>query len=187
MCGVLGLVSGNKEINRDQFQTALKKQEYRGPDSSKIIEVGKGLFGFNRLTIQDLSDASMQPFEYKGNWLVFNGEIYNWKELRKDLEQQGFIFKTHGDTEVLCIGLSEEGLDFIKKLNGIFAFCFYDKVNEVYTIARDLMGVKPLYYSQTPSGLVISSDVSSILEFLPNKEINMDTIYSHLFFDWFTD
>jgi asparagine synthase (glutamine-hydrolysing) len=185
MCGILGLV--NKELSQDKekFHRALKKQYYRGPDSEKTVEVATNcLFGFNRLTIQDLDARSMQPFEYQGNWLVFNGEIYNWKELRKEMEASGETFYTEGDTEVLSRGMSLEGRNFLKKLNGIFAFCFFDAKSQTYLIARDLMGVKPLFFSET-DGLLFASDIAALLEYI-KPEIDEVTLARHTFLDWFS-
>lgn len=185
MCGVLGLVNNNLAQDKEKFLHALKKQHYRGPDSEKIVGIAPNcLFGFNRLTIQDLDSRSMQPFEYQGNWLVFNGEIYNWKELRQEMEAAGEQFYTEGDTEILCRGMSLEGRDFLKKLNGIFAFCFFNSKSKTYLIARDLMGVKPLFFSET-DGFLFASDISALLEYI-KPEIDEITLARHTFLDWFS-
>ncbi len=185
MCGILGVINSELAKDREKFLRALKKQHYRGPDSEKITPVASNcLFGFNRLTIQDLDSRSMQPFEYEGNFLVFNGEIYNWKELCKDLESKGEKFYTEGDTEVLCRGMSLEGKDFLKKLNGIFAFCYFDAKNKTYLIARDLMGVKPLFYSEA-NGLLFASDIAALLEYI-KPQIDEVTLARHTFLDWFS-
>jgi asparagine synthase (glutamine-hydrolysing) len=185
MCGILALVSKENDPNLKAFEIALEKQKHRGPDGSRTIEVAKNtLFGFNRLTIQDLTESSMQPFSYEGNWLVFNGEIYNYKELREDLIRRGMQFSTTGDTEVLCVGLSVEGSDFIKKLNGIFAFCFYDRQKNTFLIARDMMGVKPLFYADTEDNFVAASDIRSLLQYI-RPEVDMETVHTHTYLDWF--
>jgi asparagine synthase (glutamine-hydrolysing) len=188
MCGILATISKNTlGPNRKIFLSALKKQKYRGPDLTKISKISNNTyFGFNRLTIQDLSVASMQPFQYENNFLIFNGEIYNWKELKRDLIKNGVKFKTHGDTEVLAAGLSLEGSNFIKKLNGIFAFCFYDATSETHLLARDLMGIKPLFYTETHKELIISTDVNSIINYIPKPQINYKTIETSLMLDPFT-
>lgn len=184
MCGIFGIVSEHKAPNKKGFLRALKKQHYRGPDDEKISQVSdNSLFGFNRLTIQDLNSRSMQPFEYKGNWLVFNGEIYNWKELRKEMETSGEVFYTEGDTEVLCRGMVLQGEAFLKKLNGIFAFCFFNNKDKTYTLVRDLMGVKPLFYVEQ-SGLMFASDVITLLDYV-KPEIDEITLARYVYLDWF--
>jgi asparagine synthase (glutamine-hydrolysing) len=185
MCGILSLVSKESSPNLEKFEVALEKQKHRGPDGSRAIQVAENtLFGFNRLAIQDLSESSMQPFSYEGNYLVFNGEIYNWKELREELMQKGAEFSTTGDTEVLCVGLSMEGSEFVKKLNGIFAFCFFNKSQNTFLIARDKMGVKPLFYADTDESFLVASDIRSILEYI-KPEVDMETIRTHTYLDWF--
>lgn len=185
MCGILALVSKGDDPNLKEFEIALEKQKHRGPDGSRTVEVAKNtIFGFNRLAIQDLTESSMQPFSYEGNWLVFNGEIYNWKELRENLIRNGAKFSTTGDTEVLCVGLSVEGAEFIKKLNGIFAFCFYDRQKNTFLIARDMMGVKPLFYAESAKNFLASSDIRSILQYV-TPEVDMETIRTNTYLDWF--
>lgn len=185
MCGILAVIGHNSKPDQSKFGIALEKQKYRGPDASRIESVTPDtLFGFNRLTIQDLSDSSMQPFAHNGNWIIFNGEIYNFKELREYLIEKGVQFSTTGDTEVLCAGLSIEGASFIEKLNGIFAFCFYDSKKSSYLVARDTMGIKPLFYASTSAALILSSDIKSILEYV-EPEINMAIVYRQAYLDWF--
>ncbi|MDE2038300.1 MAG: asparagine synthase (glutamine-hydrolyzing) [Patescibacteria group bacterium] len=185
MCGILALISQTDRPDKEKFSGALEKQKYRGPDGSRIVEVTpSALFGFNRLTIQDLTDKSMQPYSHDGNWLIFNGEIYNFKEMRDDLISEGASFGTTGDTEVLAVGLSMHGPDFIKRLNGIFAICFYNKKKDTYLVARDIMGIKPLFYHSNSNQLIFSSDVNSILEYVTPKA-NEDILKSQAFLDWF--
>jgi len=186
MCGILGVISKeSKQLDEDIFKKSLSKQKHRGPDASEIVKINNDcLFGFNRLIIQDLSDCSMQPFHYKDNWIVFNGEIYNFIELRKELESKGLEFKTTGDVEVLIAGLTLEGVDFLQKVNGIFAFCFYNSEDKTYLFARDRFGVKPLFYYSDPKKTIFSSEIMSILEYIPTI-LNNDTIHTHVFLDWF--
>lgn len=185
MCGILGIINDEFAQDEKRFFHALKKQHYRGPDSEKIVKISSNsIFGFNRLTIQDLDSRSMQPFEYQGNWLVFNGEIYNWKELRQEMKTAGEKFYTEGDTEVLSRGMTLEGREFLKKLNGIFAFCFFDSKTQTYLIARDLMGVKPLFFSEK-DGLFFASDIAALLEYI-KPEVDEITLARHTFLDWFS-
>lgn len=186
MCAILGIISPNPEyLDKSKFETTLSKSDHRGPDGSSIQQItATSLFGFNRLAILDLSTASMQPFHYHSNYLVFNGEIYNYIELKSYLENKGVEFQTSGDVEVLAAGLTLEGVDFISKLNGMFAFCFYNASNNTFLIARDKLGVKPLFYYSDTEELIFSSEVKSILEYIPAR-LNKEMLNTHLYLDWF--
>ena len=119
----------------------------RGPDYERIENISERiLFGHQRLSIQDLSNKGNQPFRYKNFSMVFNGEIYNFKELKSKLENEGFKFQSQSDTEVLIVGLAEKGVKFLNNLNGMFAIAFYDDIKNTLILARDRFGVKPLYY-----------------------------------------
>lgn len=184
MCGILGIIS-KETPNQDQFSGALEKSKHRGPDGSRVEKVnGNCLFGFNWLSIQDLHTESMQPFHYKNNWLVFNGEIYNFVELREELKKDGFEFKTTGDTEVLIAGLTHKGPDFLKEINGIYAFCFYNSEKEEYIVARDRVGIKPLFYFKDQNKFIFSSEINSILQYIPS-ELDMEMLQTQLFLDRF--
>lgn len=186
MCGILGIISENESnLDKGIFERALEKSKHRGPDGSRIEKItNKCLFGFNWLSIQDLHTESMQPFHYKGNWLVFNGEIYNFVELREELKKQGFEFHTTGDTEVLIAGLTHKGVDFLKDINGIFAFCYYDSKNDEYIIARDRVGIKPLFYYKDVDKFIFSSEINSILEYV-SPELDIEMLQTQLFLDRF--
>lgn len=184
MCGILGIIS-KETPNQDQFSVALEKSKHRGPDGSRIEKINENsLFGFNWLSIQDLHIESMQPFQYKGNWLVFNGEIYNFVELREDLKKEGYEFKTTGDTEVLIAGLTHKGIDFLQDINGIYGFCFYDSKKEEYIVARDRVGVKPLFYYHDAEKFIFSSEIASILTYIP-AQLDYSMLQTHVFLDRF--
>jgi asparagine synthase (glutamine-hydrolysing) len=172
MCSILALYQKQSVDDSilQKFNQSLKLSKHRGPDDSKIVSINSNLiFGFNRLAIQDLSTSSMQPFNFRKNWLVFNGEIYNFLELKKELQAKGLVFMTTGDTEVLSTGLSFYGLKFLKKLNGMFALIFYDNNSKKLILARDGIGIKPLYYFQDGQKLLVASEIKNILEFTPTK------------------
>jgi asparagine synthase (glutamine-hydrolysing) len=186
MCGILGVISTKKEyLDKSDFTVALEKSKHRGPDGTDIKQITEhGLFGFNWLSIQDLKPEAMQPFHYMDNWLVFNGEIYNFVELREDLKKAGFEFHTTGDTEVLAAGLTHKGIDFLQDVNGIYGFCFYNSVKNEFLVARDRVGVKPLFYFQDHERFIFSSEVQSILTYIPT-ELDYSMIQTHLFLDRF--
>jgi asparagine synthase (glutamine-hydrolysing) len=138
---------------------------HRGPDNYSFSSIGNRFFHHWRLSIIDLSDGANQPIESKcGNYrMVYNGEVYNYNSLRLYLEehyQHDFI--TSSDTEVLFYGLIYEGSNFVKKLNGMFSFVFYDKTVDEVILARDYFGIKPLFYSYQDEKLIVSSEIGPI-------------------------
>jgi asparagine synthase (glutamine-hydrolysing) len=168
MCGLFGFFSYEAPINQLVSHTtaeqALQALLPRGPDKQCLHWEDRWLMGHTRLAIQDLDNRSSQPFtDGEGNWLVFNGEIYNYHELRKELADEGEIFYTTGDTEVLLKGLAKYGEVFLQRLTGMFAFAWYCVRNQQLIIARDRFGVKPLVYTQTPQGVSFASDIRALL------------------------
>ncbi len=136
--------------------------------------------GHRRLKILDLSVSSHQPYvEESGKLsLVFNGEIYNYREIRAELEGKGYSFRSTGDTEVLLYSYMEWGEDCVKKFNGMFAFAIFDKLKNLVFIARDRLGIKPLYYYQDSSKFLFGSDIKSILSSgVVEAEINWDALW----------
>lgn len=186
MCGILGIISEDQSyLDKEKFEHALEKSKHRGPDGSLVQKINENcFFGFNWLSIQDLNIESMQPFHHKENWLVFNGEIYNFVELREELKMDGFEFQTTGDTEVLAAGLAHKGVEFLQKMNGIYAFCFYDATKEEYIVARDRVGIKPLFYHSNQNKFIFSSEISSILQYV-SPELDIEMLQTQLFLDRF--
>ncbi|MDC1190429.1 asparagine synthase (glutamine-hydrolyzing) [Gammaproteobacteria bacterium] len=161
MCGIL--LSTNPNISKNKFLSALKLMHHRGPDASGYHHEDNIQLGHQRLKIMDLDERSNQPFRSRNKRydIVFNGEIYNFKDLAKkyNIDQQ-----TTSDTEVLIELYSEYGPKMLDWLNGMFAFAIYDNVSKDVFVARDRLGVKPLYMNQTDGVLSIASEMSSILE-----------------------
>ena len=167
MCGITGIFnSQSKPIDHSLLQVMNDSQSHRGPDDFGLfIDQGVGL-GHRRLSIIDLSGGH-QPLSSADNSVVtvFNGEIYNYKILRDQLISMGYEFKTNSDTEVLVYGWKAWGKDLVHKLRGMFAFAIWDKSNETLYIARDRLGIKPLYYASTSSGdLYFGSELKSLLQ-----------------------
>lgn len=159
MCGITGIV-GAKDLN--WVKLSLKFQEFRGPEFSSIVECDKAILGHNRLVIKDVSNSANQPFKDDRYVLVFNGEIYNQNELLKYLRQSyGSIFVTTSDTELLFEGLRLEGVSFIDRLEGMYAFAFYDTESGDMLLSRDKFGEKPLYYSIINKVLKFSSNLDA--------------------------
>lgn len=187
MCGILGQIKLQKDILKDsaKFSNSLNLLAHRGPDDSALTVDDKFIFGHRRLRIIDLSKLASQPMvtEDKKVIISFNGEIYNYKELRDGLVKAGYVFKSDCDTEVLLNGFHCYGLDFIQKCNGMFAFGIYDKRYDKAYLLRDRLGIKPLYYCLENGRLTFSSEVKAILAFEDIKRrLNMDAISSYLSF-----
>jgi asparagine synthase (glutamine-hydrolysing) len=165
MCGIMGVLSdGRPEQMRAAVRDMMTASKHRGPDASGSVEIplpASCLMGHTRLSIIDLSDGSRQPMHdaESGSWLVFNGEIYNFCQLRAELETLGMKFGTSGDSEVLLKALVQWGEQALQKLEGMFAFAFWDGLSRNLLLARDCMGMKPLYYHSGPTGFAFASEV----------------------------
>lgn len=195
MCGYLGKISKN-QFSTVKFEEANRNIICRGPDSIKRIEGQfKDLpgihfqdffcFMFNRLSIIDLSEDAMQPMisEHYKTMILFNGEIFNHKELRSELENQGVLFKTsHSDTEVLLNGISYQGISFIKKIIGQFSIIFFDSKNQELYLIRDRVGQKPLYYTSSEKMLTFSSNLKSIVKLENSPQLNEKSLVKYLTF-----
>jgi len=166
MCGIAGYAGGHLPGLAARMNAA---QAHRGPDGQGVFEdPNAGLaLGHVRLSILDLSAAAAQPMHAPDGRgvLVYNGEIYNFQELRQDLLARGHSFHSSGDTEVLLRGLLEYGAEFIARLNGIFAFAWWDARHRELLLARDPLGVKPLYYAEPdPGQLLFASEIKALLQ-----------------------
>ena len=188
MCGINGiLVPAGQTFDRERLNRSLFSMRFRGPNDSGVLSFelnGSTLaLGHTRLSIIDTSEAGHQPMHSANNAfsIVFNGEIYNYKELRIELVELGHEFATHSDTEVLLAAWQQWGLDCLLKLTGMFAFVVLNRVEGTLTFARDAFGIKPLFYSQTGDGFCFASDVPALLALLPGKpEVNWQRAYDYL-------
>ena len=185
MCGIVGVFGG--DLN--SLNSANSLISHRGPDDDGIyinrtLNIG---LGHRRLSILDTSSFGHQPmFSDDGKLvLVFNGEIYNYKELRSDLKRKGFVFQGESDTEVLLKLYLSEGKKMLSKLNGIFTFAILDINSESLFLARDSLGVKPLYYSTEDNAFAFASEIKALLKLIPNnKELDVESINRYLSFLW---
>ena len=154
MCGIVGWVNFNTPPSREIVEKMNQRLIHRGPDFGSVLNLGPAVFGHRRLSIIDLSEISNQPFlSVCGEFsIVFNGEIYNYQDLRRELSQYGASFKSEGDAEVILEAYKRWGIEFLKKLNGMFAFAIWDLKANQLLLARDRLGEKPLYYSFDKNG-----------------------------------
>lgn len=182
MCGIVAVFG--KNWNSEQLEAMISVQSHRGPDNEGRYKDPTSMagLGHNRLSIIDLSDAGLQPMKsHSGNLhIVFNGEIYNFLELKCELESD-FEFKTQSDTEVLLAAYEKWGEDCLDHLIGMFSFVIWDKVNKTAFAARDRFGVKPLYYHQKNDGtLLMASEIKAIHSAGVSKELNEETWATYL-------
>ena len=185
MCGICGF-TGELENREAVLQRMTEVITHRGPDSDGYYTDDYISMGFRRLSIIDLDTGDQPITNEDGNLvLTFNGEIYNYKELRKELEAQGHTFATNADSEVLVHGFEEWGEDMLPMLRGMFAFAIYNKDNKSIFLARDYFGIKPLHYTMIDDDLCYASEIKSILEH-PNfvKVFNDKALDSYLSFQY---
>jgi asparagine synthase (glutamine-hydrolysing) len=163
MCGITGLISFRKERYSETLLWSMTDtMVHRGPDGGGVyVDDGVG-FGHRRLSILDLSEAGKQPFIQDELIITFNGEIYNFRELKEQLGS-GFQYQSETDTEVILNAYRKYGIDCITSFNGMFAFALFDKKNQKAYLVRDRLGIKPLYYTQTNNELIFGSEVKAIL------------------------
>ena len=188
MCGIGGIVYHDR--NRPVCVTDLRRMcdtlVHRGPDDEGFFTDGNVGLGMRRLSIIDLASGHQPISNEDGSvWIVFNGEIYNFRELRKELAHKGHEFSTDSDTETIVHAYEEYGEDCVKKLNGMFSFAIWDKRTRKLVLARDRVGIKPLYYYVDDSCLVFGSELKAVLEYqeVP-RELDHEALDTFLTFEY---
>ena len=186
MCGFVGFTNYIND-NGDTLGKMMDRIRHRGPDSDgKYVDENVAM-GFRRLSIIDLSDNGSQPLfnEDKSLVLTFNGEIYNYKDLKDELIKAGHTFTTKTDSEVLIHGYEQWGEELLQKLRGMFAFVIYDKTKNKLFGARDFFGIKPLYYAQMDKTFMWASEIKAFLDHPEfKKEVNEDVLETYLTFQY---
>lgn len=185
MCGFCGF-TGKVENKEQVIENMMEKIIYRGPDSKGTHVDDDIALGFRRLSIIDLADGTQPIYnEDETKVIVFNGEVYNYREIREDLVKKGHIFRTKTDTEVILHGYEEYGPEVLNKFRGMFAIAIWDLVSKELFIARDFFGIKPMYYTQVGNDLVFGSEIKCILTH-PNvkKELNIHALQNYLSFQY---
>lgn len=186
MCGVAGIVTNSPDRAELLCQNACSSLVHRGPDDHgwSVSQIGEYSVGIaqSRLSIIDLSDGGHQPFQVNDSLtLTFNGEIYNYLEIRTELEKLGRVFRTNSDTEVLAQAWATWGEGCLKKLDGMFAFGIFDSVTEQLTLVRDAFGIKPMFYSILDNELIFASTPDSIADFHQAKdELDLQAAFNYL-------
>lgn len=182
MCGILGYFG---EVDKVKFISALNLMDHRGPDDWGYLEVERNKhFGHRRLSIIDLNKSANQPMinATKDLVCIYNGEIYNYLEIRDELITKGYTFNTNCDTEVLLNGYHYYGAEILDRVNGMFAFAIYDYRDRSTIIARDRLGIKPLYYTSIDGCFCFASEIKSILALEDKqRELNLESVNSYLY------
>jgi asparagine synthase (glutamine-hydrolysing) len=191
MCGIAGLVQThpNGAVDEATVHRMCDAIVHRGPDDEGIfVKAGVGL-GMRRLSIIDLAGGHQPVFnEDKNIWVVFNGEIYNFPELRGELQKRGHRFYTHTDTEVIVHLYEERGADCVNELRGMFAFALYDERYGKLVLARDRLGKKPLHYALAGDRLLFGSEIKSILAVAPElASVNNEALLQYMYFGYIAD
>ena len=196
MCGIFGALTSTPGFNRRDYETFVRLTNvvrYRGPDDYGFatfnVRTGQVdsrdsfdvFLGHRRLSVIDLSSSGRQPMpDGNGCWIIFNGEIFNFVELRGELQAKGHHFQTHTDTEVILHVYQEYGEAGFSKLNGMWAFALVDTANRRVVLSRDRFSIKPLYLLQLPNRVFFASEIKQLLPLLPKRELNVPVMTAFL-------
>lgn len=175
MCGIIGSIG---KYNEQDIRAAAATIAHRGPDAFGLYAHNNVVFAQHRLSILDLSEKGNQPYHFEHLMLVYNGEIYNFREIKKELTAAGYSFDSGSDTEMVIKSFHYWGVSAVNKFIGMFAFAVYDKNDNSIYLFRDRLGVKPLYYTVS-DGLVFGSELRAILPFLKDKTIDNTALYEY--------
>ena len=180
MCGIAGFNWEDKKL----IKSMIAIQKHRGPDQDNLYTDRNSSLGHVRLSIIDLSDKGKQPMSNENNdiWITFNGEIYNFKKIKEDLEKRGHTFNSDTDTEVIVHAYEEYGEACVNKFNGMFAFAIYDSNKKSFFLARDKAGIKPLYYTLQKEKFIFASELKAILVHDIERKVNKEAFHNFLTF-----
>ena len=166
MCGIAGIYAPGRRVSGDAVVPMLAAMQHRGPDDRgiEVLADGQLAFGHLRLSILDLSPLGHQPMTLsdRKTWIVYNGEVYNFREIRAELTSLGWSFRTESDTEVILSAYRQWGIDAVERFRGMFAFALWDESRQLLVLCRDRFGVKPLYYSVRDGVLAFSSELKAL-------------------------
>jgi len=191
MCGIAGIVNADpgEPVEPGTIRRMCDAIVHRGPDDEGIVTRGHTGLGMRRLSIIDLAGGHQPVFnEDRTIWVVYNGETYNFQELRRDLESKGHRFSTHTDTEVIVHLYEEMGAECVQKLRGMFAFALWDQRHSRLLLARDRLGKKPLHYAHVNGRLLFGSEIKALLAVAPElAEINSEALLQYFYFGYIPD
>ena len=182
MCGIAGIIGPITEsYGVYQLEKMLEQIKHRGPDSNGIWATDGMAFGMQRLSIVDIEGGDQPIWTASGIGIVFNGEIYNYKQIMDDLKNEGVVFTTHSDTEVIAHLYDKKGIEAIHQLEGMFGIYIYDPNRQKIYLIRDRLGIKPLYYCQKDNNFIFSSEIKAITSILEDSpEIDKQSVWHYL-------
>ena len=178
MCGISGLICSSPTCRKDDHLSLLRRmndiQLHRGPDDDGILSFGDVCLGSVRLSIIDLTEAGHMPMSDEAErwWIAYNGEVYNFQELREELIQRGYTFRSKTDTEVVLHAFAQWGDKCLERFVGMFAFVIYDRQKNVLHLARDRFGIKPLYYMSSNRHIFFSSEMKALIQTSEHLQLN---------------
>jgi len=178
MCGISGFIDFNKKSTLQQLEKMNRSMLHRGPDGEGYAQYetpqASIAFGHRRLSIIDLTEGGRQPMSFQNLHITFNGEIYNYAEIKKELEEKGHSFLSHSDTEVILHAYKEWGSNCLQKFIGMFAFVIFNEENKTIFAARDRAGVKPFFYYWHNNLFLFGSELKALMNH-PGFEKNINT------------
>jgi asparagine synthase (glutamine-hydrolysing) len=182
MCGISCIINkDNSPVIQSEIRMINDLIIHRGPDSEGFYHGNNFAFGNRRLSVIDLSSDANQPMSFNDKFTItYNGEIYNYIEIRQQLKQLGYSFRTESDTEVILAAYDYFGIDCVKMFNGMWAFALYDHDKQIIFCSRDRFGVKPFYYSDLNDKFIIGSEIKQLLNFHRNKKVNISVLLDYL-------
>jgi len=182
MCGISGIINQqNNLINKEDIKIINNLATHRGPDGEGYYHDKNLSFGHRRLAIIDLTENGHQPMSYNEDFIItFNGEIYNYIELKKELQNVGHRFQSSSDTEVILASYAEWGEECVKKFNGQWAFAIHDKKRNIVFASRDRFGIKPLYYTIIDDNFIFGSEIKQVIHFQNKNKLNMKILMDYL-------
>ncbi len=185
MCGISGIINkSNEQVSRESLTSMNNLVRHRGPDAEGYYYKGNIGFGHRRLSILDLSELGNQPMHYSDYTITYNGEIYNYLEIREELINKGHTFISDTDTEVILAAYMEWGTQCVNHFNGMWAFAIHDKKNEIVFLSRDRFGIKPLYYLESTNCFYFGSEIKQLLFFTPNRKVNKQVLFDYLYLSY---
>ena len=182
MCGICGIVNHDKKpVTDEEIKIMNDLVIHRGPDDEGYFFGSNFAMGHRRLSILDLSNAGLQPMHFRDKYtIVFNGEIYNYIELKNKLKPLGYNFATRTDTEVILAAYDKWGIECVQQFNGMWAFAIFDKTKSIIFCSRDRFGVKPFYYTVVDHKFIFGSEIKQLLEFYPRRLVNKRVLIDYL-------
>lgn len=184
MCGISGIINKNgSRVKKDEIKNINDLIAHRGPDDEGFYLEKNFAFGHRRLSILDLSSDGHQPMHYLDKYTItYNGEIYNYLEIKEELLKDGYTFHSHTDTEVILASYDKWGQECVNKFNGMWAFAIYDSEKEIIFCSRDRFGIKPFYYTEIDGKFVFGSEIKQLLEFYDEKFVNETILVDYLLY-----